>query len=134
MVPASALRLLPTALRGLVERALVDPFECEEAIAAVERHLARQGRCPCALFVLAALVFRDAELVLSEMLNASTRALALIEEAYVRGAPQTLEILELEARCRLTIESERARETKLLRRATNGQARVGEIVELAHRM
>lgn len=125
---------LPAALRPLVERALRDVDACEEAIEALEQHVRGGGASPDALVALALLTYHEAaELVLSQIERAAGRALSLLDEAERKGAAGQ-GVARLRALCRASLERERRRERRILARMERDRARVGEVVELAHRL
>ncbi len=131
MIPPSD---LPEALAAQVERALHDGVGHEEAIAALEAHLAEGGpRTPAVLMALAALTYEDAaSLVLTRLEDASREALALVEEARRSGGPEA-ELGRMREVFVDTIERERERVRQLRMRATNPDVvRPTELVQLAH--
>ncbi len=127
---------LPAPLRTLVERALRDVDACEDAIEALEAHVASGAAGPDALVALALVTYHEAaSLVLTRLEQASERALSLLDEAQRQGADAaTLD--RLRGLCRASLDAERSRERRLLARiAWSGDASdPREVIELAHRL
>lgn len=134
MAPAFDPDRLPDGLRSLVARALTDVDGCEQAIAALERHV-ETGGGPDARVALALLTFEEAaQLVVSQLGPAAERALSLIEEAVQQGAPETGGLVHLRRICRDTLQRERSRERDLIARVMFGNAEPAEVALLAHRV
>jgi len=129
---------LPARLRPLVARALARGEGHEDAIDAIEGHLAGGGeRSPDLLVALAMLTYEDAAaVVLGRLRDASERALALIDEALSRGPADADELERVRAIYARTLRRERARERRLrdLVAAPERAARSTELAELAHRI
>ena len=124
-------------VRPPVERALRDGVGHEEAIAALERYLEAGGpRTPEVLLSLATLTYQDAAtLMLSRLTQASTTALALVDEALEGQSDPDRDLLALRAQFADALERERARERRLRELCGNpGRARPTELMELAHRI
>ncbi len=137
MTRAFDLDRLPDRVRPAVARALTDGDAREEAIAALEAHLADGGdRTPEVLLALATLTYEDAAtVVLSRLTQASATALALVDEALASGRTPPPELLSLRATFATALERERTRERRLRGLlADPRRARPTELVELAHRI
>ena len=129
---------LPSEARTLVERALRLRDRHEEAIEALEAHLAHGGaRTADVLAALALCVYEDAaEVVLSRIEAASAEAIRLIDEALRTAAVSRVEPLrQLRALCVRSQQAEQERERGLwLRASSRSGGRATEWAELAHRM
>lgn len=137
MAPAFALDELPASLRDLVARVLRDGDGHDEAIEAIELHLADGGRrTPDLLVALATLTYEDAaKVVLSRLRDASEDAIGLLDEALAQDPPNADELRAMRDELDKTLRRERARERRLRALMTDPtRARATEMVELAHRI
>jgi hypothetical protein len=128
---------LPARIRPLVAHALAEGEGHEDALAAIEDHLAGGGaRTPDLLAALAVLTFEDAaSLVLSRLREAAERAVALLDEALACEPADPGALARVRALYARALERERRRERRLRARLSGpGRARPTELAELAHRM